>query len=153
MANSGRQARAIPVAGPHSLTSPRPASASSRSAAEQVALRILQVRQGVSSLRSLRQFISESFDHLPEAILVTDGFGQILYTNAQCRQWFQPDAHSSVLDLLEPYPPQPATSWVSLARQVLIEEQSVTASLRVESRELLVHMHPFTVSGTLSHGL
>lgn len=130
-----------------------PASASSRSAAEQVALRILQVRQGISSLRSLRQFISESFDHLPEAILVTDGFGQILYTNAQCRQWFQPDAHSSVLDLLEPYPPQPATSWVSLARQVLIEEQSVTASLRVESRELLVHMHPFTVSGTLSHGL
>src|SRR5690606_9048760 len=128
-------------------------TAASRSAAEQIALRIHQVRQGISSMRLLRQFIGESFDHMPGAILVSDGLGQIQFTNAQFQRWFQLGETDSLFDLLAPYPPQSAASWPSLIRQVLIAKQTVTASFRVTDREMLVHMHPFTVSGTLNHGL
>lgn len=135
------------------LPGPATVTNTSRSAAEQLTLRIQQVRQGISSLRLLRQFIGESFDHLPGAILVADGLGQIQFTNAQFQHWFELGENHSLLDLLAPYPPQSAQSWPGLIRQVLILEQTVTTSLRVADREMLVHMHPFTVSGTLNHGL
>ena len=130
------------------------AAASARAPSEVIEHRIAQVQAAIAAMRSMRRFIGDSFEHMPDGILVTDSLGQVIFVNAHCRAWLPTGEDAGhpgfLLDWLRPFPPQGQASWSQVLQTVLLQGQTVSLNLSVGERDLLVQLAPFAASANAS---
>jgi len=63
---------------------------------EKIANRIAQVREAIQSMQDMRTFISKGFEEMPNAIIVTDCIGTIVFCNSHAQTLFSAPGESII---------------------------------------------------------
>src|SRR5690606_12060923 len=67
---------------------PEPGAPVDNTPREAISSRIDHVRRAINQMRSMHQFISRSFERMPDGIIVTDELGVIQFANGHIEEWF-----------------------------------------------------------------
>lgn len=133
-----------------------PNTRGSRRYYEQISNRIVQVREAISAMQDMRTFISKGFEEIPEAVLVSDPVGNIVFSNSRAASWLNHDAQAlrgqSLLAQLSSHTIE-SEKLEQAVRKVLLYGQKNTIELTLSERDLLVHCLPFVVDDKSDAGL
>jgi CHASE2 domain-containing sensor protein/signal transduction histidine kinase len=120
---------------------------------EKIANRISQVRDAISSMQDMRTFISKGFEEIPNAVIVTDPIGVIVFANSHAKSWFKENDNLvgySVHNLFESSVFSQLNDKISSA---LIEALETDVELQLNHRDILIHCSPFLVDENSDSGL
>lgn len=135
--------------------SPKP-KAKARRHYEQMANRIAQVREAISDMEDMRTFISKGFEEMPEAVLVADSIGIIVYCNSHAESWLQRERDkilgAAVHELFDPEQAQQDNLLHNIAR-VLTSGELNDFEARLGERDVLIHCIPFVVNKQSDAGM
>lgn len=139
----------------HLDLSPKP-KAKARRHYEQVANRIAQVREAISDMEDMRTFISKGFEEMPEAVLVADSIGIIVYCNGHAESWLQQSREqilgAAVHELFDPEQAQQDNLLSNISRVLTTGEQN-DFEARLGERDVLIHCIPFLVNKQSDAGM
>ncbi|MDX1588880.1 MAG: CHASE2 domain-containing protein [Oleiphilaceae bacterium] len=128
-----------------------------RRAREQVSQRIDKVRDATEALASMRRFVGQGFEQMPDGVIVTDGLGVIRYCNHHIPRWFdQPRASLEgmpLVRLLRHSQPEHREEWHEQLLSILQGGESRTLGTAVAGRDLLLHLAPFPLSSQGQFGI
>lgn len=132
-------------------------SDSRRLSREMMSARIQQVTLATDRMNALQAFISNSFEHMPDGIIVTDALGVIQFANGNIERWFGEPRPSltgmPLVRLLEGHNPKPDNFWKRILFDTLTEKQTHNADLDLNGRALLIRLAPFELNEAPSHGI
>ena len=112
--------------------------------------RVVQVRRAIAAMRDMRQFISDTVNHMPDGVMVGDEFGRILFMNNPARQWLQKGAKAGAF-LAEFMPVTSRVSteqWKKTLREILFEEKARTEELHSENKAVLTTLAPINFTNS-----
>ncbi|MFV1873624.1 MAG: CHASE2 domain-containing protein [Oleiphilus sp.] len=130
-----------------------PETLTKRHSSEKIAHRIGQVREAIDSMKDMRTFISKGFEEIPNAIIVTDPIGIIVFANSHAKNWFykqQELAGESIYKVFN------HTAFDQLAEKMFVVlTQGVASNLeiQVDQRDILIHCLPFEVDAQSDSGV
>ena len=120
---------------------------------EKIANRISQVRDAISSMQDMRTFISKGFEEIPNAVIVTDPIGVIVFANSHAESWLKENktlVGYSVHTLFDSSVFSQLNDKISSA---LLEGLENNAELQLNHRDILIHCSPFSVDENSDSGL
>jgi signal transduction histidine kinase len=120
---------------------------------EKIANRISQVREAISSMQDMRTFISKGFEEIPNAVIVTDPLGVIVFANSHAQSWFEKNdllVGHSVYTLFDSHVFNQLNDKIS---SVLLESKQSNVELQLNSRDILIHCSPFLVDEKSDSGM
>lgn len=123
---------------------------------EQVSRRISQVRHAIRSMQDMRTFISKGFEQVPDAIIVCDSIGSIIYSNSQAWKWLESSADKlqtrSLISCIGPLldDTQPIET---LVNDVLLAGQERDLEISLGKRQVRVQGLPFQVDTDSDAGM
>tara|TARA_R110002072_G_scaffold24747_3_gene83695 strand:- start:36029 stop:38635 length:2607 start_codon:yes stop_codon:yes gene_type:complete len=120
---------------------------------EKIANRISQVRDAISSMQDMRTFISKGFEEIPNAVIVTDPLGIIVFSNSHAQVWFKEDEslvgrsiHSLFdLGIFNELNEKMSTS--------LMQGKHINVEVQLNQKDILIHCSPFVVDEKSDSGL
>lgn len=128
-----------------------------RRASEQVSQRIDKVRDATDALASMRRFVGQGFEQMPDGVIVTDGLGVIRYCNHHIPRWFdQPRASLDgmpLVRLLRHSQPEHREEWQEPLLEILQGGAARTLGTAVAGRDLLLHLAPFPLPDPSQFGI
>ncbi len=126
---------------------------------EKVANRIAQVREAIHSMQDMRTFISKGFEEIPNAVLVTDPVGLIVFANSHAMDLFSKKrGNKNAASLIG----QPIASifdstdhqnLISHMGDVLVSREISNDEIQIDKKDVLVHCAPFVVDEKSDAGL
>ena len=121
---------------------------------EKIASRIAQVREAIQSMQDMKTFISKGFEEMPNAILVTDSIGTIVFCNSHAQKWFsyegEPLISKPIYSLFdETSNPQLI---LNLGAALTIDMHS-NDEIKIGNSDILVHITPFLMDKQSDAGL
>jgi len=109
--------------------------------------RLRKVILASERLAQMQAFISNSFEHMPDGIIVTDELGVIRFANQHIEDWFREPMPSitgmPLTSLLEGHDPKDTPPWHEVISETLTLKESRTLDLTVHGKDFLVHFAPF----------
>jgi CHASE2 domain-containing sensor protein/signal transduction histidine kinase len=121
---------------------------------EKMANRIAQVREAIYSMQDMRTFISKGFEEIPNAVLVTDPAGLIVFTNSHATKWFtnndKPLLGQAICSL---YEMQQNPQLIQNMSKVLLNGAQTNDEIQLSDKDVLVHCAPFIVDDESDAGL
>ena len=124
---------------------------------ENISARIERVRQATERMNTMQQFIRESFERMPDGVIVTDELGVIVFANGHIEEWFHEPRPSldglPLARLLQGHDPRDNPPWQETVSETLTQRQSRTVDLRVHGRDFLIHFAPFEIDDTAQNGI
>ncbi|SFM43083.1 CHASE2 domain-containing protein [Marinobacter zhejiangensis] len=124
---------------------------------ENITARIERVRQATERMNNLQKFILQSFEHMPDGIIVTDELGVIQFANGHIEEWFKEPLPSltglPLTRLLQGHDPRDNPPWQETVSETLTLAQSRTVDLRIHGKDFLIHLAPFKSSDTRHQGI
>ncbi|MBD3656662.1 CHASE2 domain-containing protein [Marinobacter sp.] len=124
---------------------------------EAISSRIDHVRRAINQMRSMHQFISRSFERMPDGIIVTDELGVIQFANGHIEEWFGEPMPSlsgmPLARLLEGHDPREIPPWHETVSETLTMNQSRTVDLRIRGMDFLIHFAPFALPDGDQNGI
>jgi signal transduction histidine kinase len=104
-------------------------------------------------MQDMRTFISKGFEEIPNAVIVTDPIGVIVFANSHAKSWFKENDNLvgySVHNLFESSVFSQLNDKISSA---LIEALETDVELQLNHRDILIHCSPFLVDENSDSGL
>ncbi|GGC56217.1 CHASE2 domain-containing protein [Marinobacter halophilus] len=124
---------------------------------ENISNRIERVRTATDRLRQMQAFISHSFEHMPDGIIVTDELGVIRFANRHIEAWFREPMPSlsglPLTRLLEGHDPRELAPWHETVAETLTLQQSRTVDLKIHNKDFLIHLAPFALPDNKQSGI
>lgn len=121
---------------------------------EKVANRISQVREAIHSMQDMRTFISKGFEEIPNAVIVTDPVGLIVFTNSHARNWFaQDDSPLTGQTICSLFDPLKDYQLIQHMGSVLTSGIQSNDEVQINSKDVLIHCAPFIVDENSDAGL
>lgn len=120
---------------------------------EKIAHRISQVRDAIDAMQDMRTFISKGFEEIPNAVLVTDPIGIIVFSNSHAQSWFNNNNDLVGLSIYELFNASEFNLLKEKMFQVFTEGQACNVEVRAEQRDILIHCLPFEVDENSDSGL
>lgn len=120
---------------------------------EKIANRISQVRDAIRSMQDMRTFISKGFEEIPNAVIVTDPLGIIVFSNSHANNWFKENSTligTSVYTLFELNEFDKFNQKMGLS---LMEGQHLNVEVKLNEKDILIHCSPFVVDEKSDSGL
>lgn len=124
---------------------------------ELLTARVRRLRSAQKNLQRQHTFISHSFEHMPDGMIVTDQLGMIRFANGHIERWFGEPMPSltglPLAKLLSAHDQQPNTPWAEIISDTLLLRQAGTSDLRIRNRDCLIHLAPFRLPDSDQHGI
>lgn len=119
--------------------------------------RLRKVSIASERLAQMQAFIRNSFEHMPDGIIVTDELGVIRFANLHIEDWFQEPMPSIIgmplTSLLEGHDPRDIPPWHEVVSETLTLRESRTVDLRVHDKDFLIHFAPFELQEHSQFGI
>tara|TARA_R110001592_G_scaffold59200_1_gene179585 strand:+ start:30851 stop:33448 length:2598 start_codon:yes stop_codon:yes gene_type:complete len=120
---------------------------------EKIANRISQVRDAISSMQDMRTFISKGFEEIPNAVIVTDPLGVIVFANSHAESWFKENESLVGYSFHNLFDAGTFNQLNDKITSVLLEGQESNLELQLTHRDILINCSPFVVDETSDSGL
>ncbi len=120
---------------------------------EKIANRISQVRDAISSMQDMRTFISKGFEEIPNAVIVTDPLGVIVFSNSHAESWFKKNQSLEGYSIHNLFEAKVFNHLSDKITAVLVEGIKSNIEIQLNHRDILVHCSPFLVDDTSDSGL
>jgi len=126
---------------------------------EKIADRIAQVRDAIHSMQDMRTFISKGFEEIPNAVLVTDPVGTIVFCNSHARNWFcENDALAKEESLIAKpiyvlFDQQKDFRLIQKMGMALTSGTQSNDEIQLNGKDVLLHCVPFLVDINSDAGL
>lgn len=121
---------------------------------EKMANRIAQVREAIYSMQDMRTFISKGFEEIPNAVIVTDPAGLVVFSNSHASKWFngseKPLLGQAICSLFEM---QQNPQLIQNMSKVLLNGAQTNDEIQLNDKDVLVHCAPFIVDDDSDAGL
>ena len=110
--------------------------------------RITAVRNAITAMQQMRQFIGDMIAGMPDGILVTDALGRVLYMNTKSARWLRDDVApgASVAHALPEGSGMTPHAWAALLQRTLILGEAVEREVILGDRAVLIQMSPMRLS-------
>lgn len=120
---------------------------------EKIANRISQVRDAINSMQDMRTFISKGFEEIPNAVIVTDPIGVIVFSNSHAQSWFKESNTLTGLTINSLFDAQTYHQLNEKISFALLESQKSNIEILLNDRDTLIHCSPFLVDEESDSGL
>ncbi|HLV77581.1 MAG TPA: ATP-binding protein [Marinobacter sp.] len=109
--------------------------------------RLRKVILASERLTQMQAFINNSFEHMPDGVIVTDELGVIRFANRHIENWFREPMPSltgmPVTSLLEAHSPDSQLPWHEIVSEALTLKESRTLDLTLHGKDFLLRLAPF----------
>lgn len=120
---------------------------------EKIANRISQVREAINSMQDMRTFISKGFEEIPNAVIVTDPLGMIVFSNSHAQLWFKGNSPLPTSSIHNVFDTQIYNQLSDKINAALIEKKQSEIEIQLNDRDILTHCSPFLVDENSESGL
>ena len=121
---------------------------------EKMANRIHQVREAIYSMQDMRTFISKGFEEIPNAVLVTDPAGLIVFANSHAKTWFSNHTNALIGQAISSvFGTQQHPQLIQNMSKVLLNGIQTNDEIQLNEKDVLVHCVPFIVDDQSDAGL
>jgi CHASE2 domain-containing sensor protein/signal transduction histidine kinase len=120
---------------------------------EKIANRISQVREAINSMQDMRTFISKGFEEIPNAVIVTDPIGVIVFTNSHAQSLFKEKTHLIGLSIHRIFDSPLFSQLNDKISCALLESQHSSLEIQLNHHDILIHCSPFLVDKNSDSGL
>jgi len=121
---------------------------------ERIAGRIAQVRDAINAMQDMRTFITKGFEEMPDAVIVTDTVGIIVFCNSQALSWLNKEEQDLIGKPIHSlFNPALHSSIIEHIGHALISGEQSNDEIQHDERDLLIHCVPFLVDQDSDAGL
>jgi len=123
---------------------------------ERIANRTAQVREAISSMQDMRTFISKGFEEMPDAVLVTDPIGVVVFCNGHTLKWLNkkgPELIGRPIHEIFETEQEQRDKIINNTASVLITGKQENFETHLSDRDIMVHCVPFLVDLQSDAGL
>ncbi|WP_097460655.1 CHASE2 domain-containing protein [Mangrovitalea sediminis] len=123
---------------------------------ERLIRKIEEVQQASVALANLYAFTTQGFAQMPNGIMVVDALGVIRFVNGHVASWLGEPQSSlpgmALAHLLDSVDPGGEHRWHDTVGDTLLHGQRRALEMRVQARDLLIELVPFTFPATREAG-
>jgi CHASE2 domain-containing sensor protein/signal transduction histidine kinase len=120
---------------------------------EKIANRIAQVREAINSMQDMRTFISKGFEEIPNAVIVTDPLGMIVFSNSHAQSWFKDKGSLIGLSIHKLFSSHAFNQLNDKIINALLGSQQSNLEIQLNERDILIHCSPFLIDNNSDSGL
>ena len=120
---------------------------------EKIANRISQVREAINSMQDMRTFISKGFEEIPNAVVVTDPLGMVVFSNSHAQRLFKKSEPLPGLSIHNIFDSQIFNLLSEKINFALLESRQSNIEVQLNNRDILIHCSPFLVDENSDSGL
>jgi CHASE2 domain-containing sensor protein/signal transduction histidine kinase len=131
-----------------------PRTLKKRRSYEKIANRITQVREAIHAMQDMRTFISKGFEEIPNAVLVTDPVGLIVFCNSHAHKWFSPTERPLITTpIYALFETKQNHQLIQNMGKALTCGVKTNDELQLNGKDVLIHCVPFLVDENSDAGL
>lgn len=120
---------------------------------ERIANRISQVRDAIHSMQDMRTFISKGFEEIPNAVIVTDPLGVIVFANSHAIDWFGNKTNIIGKPIHALFEKDNQQNLCEKIYEALVNGTHSNIEIQLNQKDILIHGSPFLVDETSDSGL
>lgn len=120
---------------------------------EKIAHRISQVREAIDAMKDMRTFISKGFEEIPNAIMVTDPIGMIVFANSHAETWFNKQESLVGVSIYHLFENSQFNQLKDKIFSVLTQGEASNVELQLEQQDILIHCLPFEIDSQSDSGV
>ena len=120
---------------------------------ERIANRISQVRDAIDSMQDMRTFISKGFEEIPNAVIVTDPLGIIVFANSQAQEWLNQEESLITCSIHSLFNLSEFNELNEKISTTLMLGDHINVEIQLNQKDILIHCSPFVVDEESDSGL
>ena len=120
---------------------------------EKIANRISQVRDAIRSMQDMRTFISKGFEEIPNAVIVTDPLGIIVFSNSHANDWFKENSTLTGISIYTLFDSNEFDTLNEKMGMSLMKGEHLNVEVKLNEKDILIHCSPFVVDEKSDSGL
>ena len=120
---------------------------------EKIANRISQVRDAIRSMQDMRTFISKGFEEIPNAVIVTDPLGIIVFSNSHANDWFKENSTLTGISIYTLFDSNEFDTLKEKMGMSLMKGEHLNVEVKLNEKDILIHCSPFVVDEKSDSGL